>query len=614
LRFSGFSILRRMQMKRFASLTTYIRVRAVFQAVRLRVRLREYWSAMKSAGGREEKRIKVRKKNGKRILTVFSENQRRKRDRGPCSECVFRSLQTIACNGDGGACLIYPTRDRVATDSLRSQRREKLGRCIDSPDASPESHVLVSRVRGIAMHWRRTDEPPFEGRALISSLSTGISSSNSSSNSDTYRRRRDSYSAAMINEKPTADESSESSRRADTSVKCQQLVVQKVSKLPDNCSLESECWSTESSVLKRELARTPSTDTSRSWNESIEMPEMFTSHPELWGRLARCRCFLAAKLSISSDCQCQCRCQCRCSQCQYHRRKFSSCSSRDHTFLQSSFKRKDSSYSVSTCQSILPPSSGRNSVVSLCHEMKEEGRLETRLVGEVIQRRHSDQTQSPRGCKIGRADNRRFSEQTLARSSIERVRRNSGSGCDEPVATNRPIVTRTCPRFFPEKAAGISQSWSRLRNQSRETDPLKETSPQRNIDVGSVTSGQKKRKKDECLRDAASNERRRSSASITPKMMRRRFSEQLILEGGLGSIPDYEDLLQQPEEGDESLTAANARKKITLKRHYYPEGGWGRVIALVAILVQLICHGLQLGSGVLLSSTLRQFRRSVEHA
>ena len=124
-----------MQMKRFASLTTHIRVRTIFQTARLRVRLREYWSAMSSARG-----IKVRKKNEKRILAVFSENERRKRDRASRS-CVFRSLQTITCNRDGGVCLIYPTREHVATDSLRSQRREKLGRCIDSLDASLESHV-----------------------------------------------------------------------------------------------------------------------------------------------------------------------------------------------------------------------------------------------------------------------------------------------------------------------------------------------------------------------------------------------------------------------------------------------------------------------------------------
>lgn len=427
-------------------------------------------------------------------------------------------------------------------------------------------------------------------------------SSSIPSNSDTYRKRRDSYSAAMINENATADESSGSSRHAEAPIKSQQFIIQKIPKLPDNSSLESESWSMESSVLKRDLTRTSSTDTSRSWNESIEIPEIFLSHPELWNRLARCRCFLMAKLSISSDCQCQCRCQCRCSQCQYYRRKISSCSSRDHTFL-AGFKRKDSSYSVSTCQSILPPSSGRNSVVSLFHEIKEDGR-EAQLVDEMIQRRHSDQTQSPRGCKIGRVDNRRFSEQAFARGAIECARRNS----DEVDAT-KPIIARTYPRFFPEKISRINESWTPLHNESHETDPLKET-PERNIDKRGSAAQQRKEKKDEGSRDV-SNERRRSSISITPKMMRRRFSEQLILEGGLGSIPGYEDLLDEQEE--ESLTAMNARKKITLKRHYYPEGGWGHVIVLLAILVQLICHGVQLGSGVLLSSMVQQFQCNVGH-
>ena len=31
----------------------------------------------------------------------------------------------------------------------------------------------------------------------------------------------------------------------------------------------------------------------------------------------------------------------------------------------------------------------------------------------------------------------------------------------------------------------------------------------------------------------------------------------------------------------------------TLKQHYYPEGGWGWVIVLVTLCVQLISHGLQ---------------------
>ena len=32
----------------------------------------------------------------------------------------------------------------------------------------------------------------------------------------------------------------------------------------------------------------------------------------------------------------------------------------------------------------------------------------------------------------------------------------------------------------------------------------------------------------------------------------------------------------------------------TLKQHYYPEGGWGWVIVLVTLAVQVISHGLQL--------------------
>ncbi|KOC60407.1 hypothetical protein WH47_08626 [Habropoda laboriosa] len=425
--------------------------------------------------------------------------------------------------------------------------------------------------------------------------------SSSPSNSDTYRRRRNSYSAAMINE--TSIEPSENVRHAETVIKSQQLVVQKKHRLPDNSSLESESWSTESSVAKRDLTRTSSTDTSRSWNESIEIPEIFLSHPELLSRLARCRCFLAAKLSISSECQCQCRCQCRCSQCQYYRRKISSCSSRDHAFL-AGFKRKDSNYSVSTCQSILPPSSGRNSVASLFHETKENG-CESILTNEVIQRRHSDQTQSPRGCKISCTDNRRFSEQTLARGVNECARRSSVA---EAGAT-KPIIARTCPRYFPEKVTGFkaSEAWQSLHNDSHETDSSKESS----IDRRSMARQRRETTKEE----DNSSERRRSSISITPKMMRRRFSEQLILEGGLGSVHDYEDLLEEPEEGaEDSLTAANARKRITLKRHYYPEGGWGHVIAIVAILVQVMCHGLQLASGVLVSSTLDRFHQDVGHA
>ncbi|XP_076623740.1 uncharacterized protein LOC143343082 [Colletes latitarsis] len=411
---------------------------------------------------------------------------------------------------------------------------------------------------------------------------TGLSNP---SNEDTYRKRRDSYSAAI-------DEPSEFGRRTEPPIKSQRT------KLADNLSLESETWSTESSMLKRDLTRTSSTDTSRSWNDSIEIPE------ELLARLTRCRSVLTAKFSVSSECQCQC--QCRCSQCQYYRRKISSCSSKDHSIL-GGFKRKDSGYSVSTCQSILPASSGRNSVASLFQEIKEDrGNDPRERITEVIQRRHSDQTQAPRGCKISSIDNRRHSEQTLARDATGCAR--GASGVD--ATTTKRIVARTSPRFFPGKVtgSGTNESWPSLHNESHETDPAREPPTDRRF-----AQQPKKERRDNA--DSPS-ERRRSSVAITPKMMRRRFSEQLILEGGLGSVHDYEDLVEELEEGaeEESLTAINARKRITLKRHYYPEGGWGHVIVLIVVLVQLICHGVQFGSGVLLAPASERFHEDVAHA
>lgn len=115
---------------------------------------------------------------------------------------------------------------------------------------------------------------------------------------------------------------------------------------------------------------------------------------------------------------------------------------------------------------------------------------------------------------------------------------------------------------------------------------------------------------------AAFTARKSSAIPITPKMMRRRFSEQLILEGGLGSVGESEDLIQPEnvENEDESLTALNAWKKITLRKHYYPEGGWGYVIVIITILVHLISHGLQLASGLLMSPAMTQFEQTVENS
>lgn len=92
--------------------------------------------------------------------------------------------------------------------------------------------------------------------------------------------------------------------------------------------------------------------------------------------------------------------------------------------------------------------------------------------------------------------------------------------------------------------------------------------------------------------------------------MRRRFSEQLILEGGLRSEAEFDELIND-NDMEESLTAINARKRVTLKRHYYPEGGWGWTVLAVALSVQLICHGLQMAFGVLAMPAIKRFNKAI---
>ena len=50
------------------------------------------------------------------------------------------------------------------------------------------------------------------------------------------------------------------------------------------------------------------------------------------------------------------------------------------------------------------------------------------------------------------------------------------------------------------------------------------------------------------------------------------------------------------------------RQLITLKQHYYPEGGWGWVVLASSVFVQILAHGLHTGSGVLPQPVIAKFR------
>nr|CAI5821336.1 unnamed protein product [Callosobruchus analis] len=52
----------------------------------------------------------------------------------------------------------------------------------------------------------------------------------------------------------------------------------------------------------------------------------------------------------------------------------------------------------------------------------------------------------------------------------------------------------------------------------------------------------------------------------------------------------------------------DARKAATLRRHYYPEGGWGFIVAVCGVLVHVLNHGLQLGCSQMVSPGVEKFK------
>lgn len=59
------------------------------------------------------------------------------------------------------------------------------------------------------------------------------------------------------------------------------------------------------------------------------------------------------------------------------------------------------------------------------------------------------------------------------------------------------------------------------------------------------------------------------------------------------------------------LAPLSARKRATLQRHYYPEGGWGWVILATAVVVHVLNHGLQLSAAVMLRPAAEKHKQPV---
>ena len=376
-----------------------------------------------------------------------------------------------------------------------------------------------------------------------------------------FHRRRNSYSAAM--------ESKNGIQESTEILQPQSSVVRwnyQRRKLMKTASLESGTFSETSTSSRKTYAedrtRTPSWEIVKSTSTfEVELPEVFFAYPEITSKLLRSH-YLLQKMTSNHQCRC---------------RKESVISNKE-SVSSFSIRRRDSAFSVSTCQSIIAPSSGRNSMVTLNQSV--ENRINCNDViyensedyENCPRRRHSDQS-NPAKYK---PNQRRFSDQTpLGNFHIERttpltIFKNKSHSCERREEKPKPIIT---------KAQNLNVK-NKKGNRRKDSE----------VSIASL--------------------RRDSMNPITPKMMRRRFSEQLILEGGLGNETEFEELVGDPE-AEESLTAMNARKKVTLKRHYYPEGEWGYIVMIVAMCIQIISHGLQTSYGVLLTPALLQYGKTV---
>ncbi|XP_065225888.1 monocarboxylate transporter 10 isoform X3 [Planococcus citri] len=101
-----------------------------------------------------------------------------------------------------------------------------------------------------------------------------------------------------------------------------------------------------------------------------------------------------------------------------------------------------------------------------------------------------------------------------------------------------------------------------------------------------------------------------SSGIAVPGLFRSRSLPQLLYatDSGVGSFSDaggqHQTTAAQRSHGD-------FRQLLTLKQHYYPEGGWGWFIVACAVLVQTLAHGLQVASGVLVIQCQNKFGSEV---
>ncbi|KAJ3627505.1 hypothetical protein MTP99_014879 [Tenebrio molitor] len=81
-------------------------------------------------------------------------------------------------------------------------------------------------------------------------------------------------------------------------------------------------------------------------------------------------------------------------------------------------------------------------------------------------------------------------------------------------------------------------------------------------------------------------------------------------DSGLGSYYGGSGVDDAPASRAARLVA-DLRQLLTLKQHYYPEGGWGWVVLVAAVLVHVLSHGLITSAGLFYVEILRKFGPAV---
>lgn len=65
-----------------------------------------------------------------------------------------------------------------------------------------------------------------------------------------------------------------------------------------------------------------------------------------------------------------------------------------------------------------------------------------------------------------------------------------------------------------------------------------------------------------------------------------------------------------PEPKNGARLVTDLRQLMTLRQHYYPEGGWGWLITAIGMIMQCLAHGIHMAAGVFMVEIMRTFRVS----